>query len=51
MEKFYKVLVLVLCISNIISAKVESKEKLTIRIEEHISSRNCNQTLENIQVR
>ena len=37
-------------IGDFISAKVEDKEKLTIRIEEHIPSKNCNRTLENIQV-
>lgn len=50
MEKFFKVLVLMFFISDTICAKVEHKEKLILRIEEHIPSNNCNKTLENIQV-
>ena len=50
MERIYKVIVLLVSITEIISAKVEPREKLTLRIGEHITSKNCNQTLENIQV-
>ena len=50
MDKIYTVLSVLLVISEIISANVESNEKLTLRIEDHITSENCNQTLMNIQV-
>lgn len=49
MERIYKVIVLLVSITEIISAKVEPREKLTLRIGEHITSKNCNQTLQNIQ--
>ena len=50
MEKSFRVLLLLLLISASLSVEVEQIEKLTLRIEEHITFKNCNKTLENIQV-
>ena len=51
MEITKKALVLVIIASEIISAQIDPKQSLTVRIEDYITTRNCNETLENIQVR